>query len=51
MSKDSDPQILFMNLIIPIYIDTNALLDVVASIEGGAILLHHKQYSYRRMWS
>jgi hypothetical protein len=34
-SKDTDKQFHEDDLIIPIYVDTNALLDVVASIEGG----------------
>ena len=35
VSKDTDVQLHEDDLIIPIYVDTNALLDVVASIEGG----------------
>lgn len=35
MSKEADSQLHENDLIVPIYIDTNALLDIVASIEGG----------------
>jgi hypothetical protein len=35
MTKGSETQLHEDDLIIPIYIDTNALLDIVASIEGG----------------
>lgn len=35
MGKDIESRIREDDLIIPIYVDTNALLDVIASIEGG----------------